>query len=88
MTHRILISFIFLNLVLHCRGQEVFYYGVNNKPLDSETGATTTKLLEQKSKHKYIVETQVRSGKEWTKVERQKIKVTLLYVHTRDYFSQ
>jgi len=75
MSPTVLTSFLFLILALHCKGQEVFYYGVNNRPLDSETEAITSKILLQKSDHKYIIETQIRSDKDWTKAERQKIKV-------------
>lgn len=81
MPYRVLISLIFLSLVLHCRGQEVFYYGVNNRPLNSETEAITSKILQQKSKGKYIVETKVRSDNDWTRVERQKIKVKKDGIH-------
>ncbi len=75
MIRTLLVSLMFCILGLHCHGQVTFYYGVNNKPVVSETQAVIIKELHHKSESKYVLTTRIRSTKQWIEAERQKIRI-------------
>ena len=60
---------------LEIEGQEVYYYGINSKPVNTEKKAILVKEVEQKSERSYVIRTRFRAGDRWINVERQRIKV-------------
>ncbi len=75
MIRPILILLIALISKVYCSGQEIYYYGANFRPVDTEQEAKTLKELRQKSKKKYIIETRARTNKGWQSIELQRIRV-------------
>jgi hypothetical protein len=72
---RNLLIFQFLVLLaIPGNSQELFFYGVNDRPVDDPGVALTRKELVQKSDRKLVIRTSRKAGEEWVRVTREKIK--------------
>jgi hypothetical protein len=75
MFRTLIASVIFMIHALPSHGQEIYYYGANNRPVDSEEEAVIIKKLDRKSESKYILETRIKQSNQWLESERQKIRI-------------
>jgi len=65
------ISFI---LLLPVSSQELFYYGVNSRPVDQIEEALTLKEVNEKSDRKVVITTREKREDRWTVVSKEKIR--------------
>jgi hypothetical protein len=87
MIRTLLVSLIVFFSALHCSGQEIYYYGANMKPLNSENEALLVKEVTKKSDKKYVIETRVLVSSAWVDAEQQKIRIDkdgTLRIRTKD----
>jgi hypothetical protein len=75
MSRAFLILWIIIIPALHCRAQDIYYYGPNHRPVEKERDALFAKVLIKKTEKKYVIETRIKKKDQWMDVERQKIKV-------------
>ncbi|MFC2091023.1 hypothetical protein ACFLT1_09645 [Bacteroidota bacterium] len=75
MIRRFLITVLILLCYSYLSAQEVYYYGVNSRPVDSEQEAEFFKTLHSKSEKKFIVNSQLKTNNGWRNVQRQKIRI-------------
>lgn len=72
----ILFALIFC-ISLQLAGQEVYYYGVNNKPLQDDENAVTMIRINKKGNDRIELETFVKWRTEWKNVFIEKIKIKM-----------
>ena len=65
---------IFFLIPLQIRSQELYYYGVNGKPVDREEQALIKKEVDRKSERKLVIFTRKKTEEGWKTVSREKIR--------------
>jgi len=75
MIRTLLVSLMVIIPVLHCPGQEIYYYAANYRPVKTEKEALSVQEIHQRSENKYDIETRIRVEKTWIDAERQKIRI-------------
>ena len=58
-----------------CMGQELYYFGANNRPLNTEEGARFIQEVHKKSEKNFLLKKSVKSGRTWSEAIYQKITV-------------
>ncbi len=69
------LGLLLLLTLISINGQEVYYYGVNSKPVDNEEDALTLKEVRKKSDDRYVVLSRQFKQDGWSKAGRQKIRI-------------
>ncbi|MCP4310162.1 MAG: hypothetical protein GY790_02780 [Bacteroidetes bacterium] len=75
MIRTLIASVIIIILVKPGHGQDIYYYGANNRPVVAEEEAVMLKRLNQKSENKYVLETRIKRNNAWKEEDRQKIRI-------------
>jgi len=75
MIRTLLVILMAISPVLHSSGQDIYYYGANTRPLDTEQEAVFVTEVERKSEKRYVIHKRIRVNESWIDVERQKIRI-------------
>ena len=65
---------VFFLIPVQVRSQEMYYYGVNGKPVAREDQAIITKEVNQKSERKLLIVTRIKTDKGWESLSKEKIR--------------
>lgn len=88
MKHLLLTSLILTLLLSHSLAQpQLYYYGVNSRPVNSMAEAITYEEVIQRSDTKYIIKTYQLLQGHWKQVKKEKISVTGDFTQTIKYYA-
>ena len=71
----LILTLVFLSGLSPARSQELFFYGVNSRPLEGEEEALIRKQLIRKSEKKILIYTGRRTDGAWKKERRESIRI-------------